>query len=96
MKIEDGNWCFYEVEVIIDNSEELDIYVEVEGGVCGNFGLILIMMLNGLFMYGIFWSGFVSGFVLIFSYYYLLEDLFLGIYFIIVEDSNWCFEYVIV
>ena len=93
LKIEDGNWCSYEVEVTIDNSEELDIHVEAEGGVCGNSGSILITMSNGLPMYGISWSGPVSGSASTSSHYYLLEDLPSGTYSITVEDSNWCSEH---
>lgn len=93
LKIEDGNWCSYEVEVTIDNSEELDIYVEAEGGVCGNSGSILITMSNGQPVYGISWSGPVSGSASTSNDYYLLEDLPSGTYSITVEDSNWCSEH---
>ncbi len=93
LRIEDGNWCSYEVEVTIDNSEELDIYVEAEGGVCGNSGTILITMSNGQPIYGISWSGPVSGSASTSSHYYLLEDLPSGTYSITVEDSNWCSEH---
>ena len=93
LTIEDGNWCSYEVEVTIDNSEELDIHVEADGGVCGEKGTILVTMSNGLPTYAISWSGPVSGSASTSEDHYLIEDLPSGTYQITVEDSNWCSEH---
>lgn len=91
--LEDGNWCSYEQTVTIDNSEELDIHVEADGGVCGNNGSILVTILNGLPVYSIAWDGPVSGTASTSNDTYLLEDLPSGTYTITVEDSNWCSEH---
>ncbi|MEZ5041481.1 MAG: T9SS type A sorting domain-containing protein [Saprospiraceae bacterium] len=90
LTIEDGNWCSYSQVVTIDNSQELNIHVEANSGVCGNNGSILVTMLNGAPVYGISWTGPVNGSASTSNETYAINNLPAGIYTITVEDGNWC------
>lgn len=93
--VEDDNWCqVICIVVILDGS--FDMSVVFYFGVCGENGSIGVNIGNGEVFYWIIWSGLQSGFVSMSSSNYIIFNLLVGIYIVMVEDDNGCFDYQIV
>jgi hypothetical protein len=93
--IEDGNWCIY-TEVIVIEESNLDITATAINGACGEDGGIFVDIGLGTAPYTITWDGPVDGSTVTNNTSYSIDNLPSGNYQIIVEDTNWCSDYVVV
>ncbi|KAA3629885.1 MAG: hypothetical protein DWQ02_18495, partial [Bacteroidetes bacterium] len=95
LTIEDGNWCIY-TEVVVVGESNLDVSATVVNGICGDLGSILLDIDYGTAPYNISWNGPVNGSTTTANDNYTIDNLPSGTYQVLVEDANWCSDYVVV
>lgn len=87
--IEDNNWCQYTRTVVVP-SQDVQIDLTANTGVCGQNGSITVNVSNGTPAYQIRWTGPSSGSTTTNSDQYTIPSLTSGTYTVYLTDHNGC------
>jgi len=90
IQVNDNAGCSANANASLQNGQSINLTAGAVNGVCGQPGKINLTITGGTAPYGISWTGAQSGFIVVYTNTYSIQNLPSGDYQITVADANNC------